>query len=157
MPKAYIAIDINTGRVAGHRAGSFFPETPEPNEIEVPLDGFDYNNYVFKKYDAQTQQFISDADTVRMLAEVAAQTTTQSLYITPLQFKQLFTLQERVAIKTLQQQDILVQEFNSILDDPNNLTFGLRSGDTQTYLDYLVTKQILNSARKQQVLDNIKP
>ena len=92
-----------------------------------------------------------------MLAEVAAQAATQSLYITPLQFKQLFTLQERVAIKTLQQQDILVQEFNSILDDPRNITFDLRSSDTQTYLDYLVTKQIINSARKQQVLDSIKP
>lgn len=157
MLKAFIVLDPSSSMVLGHRAGFLDNPTPGANEIEVPYEGFDYKQYEFKKYDAVKQQFISDDATNFASQAALSNTPTMPVFIFPIQFKQLFTLQERVAIKTLQQQDILVQEFNSILDDPRTAAIDLRSSDTQTYLDYLVTKQIINSARKQQVLDNIKP
>ena len=156
MQKAFIAVDPLTNRVLGHRAGFLDNPMPEPNEIEVPFEGFDFSQYIFKKYNVKTQQFISDSETTKLLAEIPL-ASTQITIISPTEFKQLFTLPERVAIKTLQAQDLLVQEFHATIDDPRFLAVDLNSGMVRYYLDHLVATNTITAERKTAVLANQQP
>lgn len=155
MQKAFVIIDPTFYTVTGHKAGSLHSSIPEPNEIEVPFENFNYNDYIFKKYNPQTKEFFSDSDTERLLSESISGTIT--VPISKLRFQQLFTLTERAAIRSLQTQDLLVQEFNNMLEDAYTQEINLLSTDVQQYLDYLISKNIINQERKQLILSNTTP
>ena len=73
--------------------------------------------------------------------------------VSPVQFKLLFTVAERVAIKT--SADQLVQDFFEIVNDPR-LTFvdlGLES--TQQALQYLASKSLIAKERPAQILAGV--
>ncbi len=73
--------------------------------------------------------------------------------VSPVQFKLLFTVTERVAIKA--SDDKLVQDFFEIVNDPR-LTFvdlGLES--TQQALQYLATKALIAPGRPAQILTGV--
>ena len=76
--------------------------------------------------------------------------------VSPIEFKMLFTMSERLAINPLKQTDEIIKDWFEILDDAR-LTFvdlGLKS--TQDGLSYLVTLGILTEDRKLQILRNEK-
>lgn len=76
--------------------------------------------------------------------------------VSPIEFKMLFTMSERLAINPLKQTDEIIKDWFEILDDAR-LTFvdlGLKS--TQDALNYLVTLGILTEDRKLQILRNEK-
>ena len=72
--------------------------------------------------------------------------------VSPVEFKLLFTPQERVAIKAARANDPVIDDFYDIVEDPR-LTFvdlGLQS--TQDALSYLVQQGLLTVERRQQIL-----
>lgn len=72
--------------------------------------------------------------------------------VSPVEFKLLFTPQERVAIKAARATDVAIDDFFDIVEDPR-LTFvdlGLQS--TQDALSYLVQQGLLTVERRQQIL-----
>ena len=76
--------------------------------------------------------------------------------VSPIEFKMLFTMSERLAINPLKQSDEIIKDWFEILDDAR-LTFvdlGLKS--TQDALSYLVTLEILTEDRRLQILRNEK-
>ena len=76
--------------------------------------------------------------------------------VSPIEFKMLFTMSERLAINPLKQSDEIIKDWFEVLDD-SRLTFvdlGLKS--TQDALNYLVTLGILTEDRKLQILRNEK-
>lgn len=72
--------------------------------------------------------------------------------VSPVEFKLLFTSQERVAIKAARATDPVIDDFYDIVEDPR-LTFvdlGLQS--TQDALDYMVSTNLLTEDRKIEIL-----
>jgi hypothetical protein len=157
--KAFIKLD-STNHVVSHRAGILQNPSPEQGEVEVPFSGFDFENYIFKLYNSNTGEFTVDSVTQSRLAQAAAAIAAAPkppLAIPTGDFKQLFTLAERSAIKTLAQQDFLVQEFLSTLDDPTVLTVDLNSSMVGDYLNHLVSTNTITAERKTAVLANQQP
>jgi hypothetical protein len=70
-PKAFIKLD-NTNHVVGYRAGILDNTNLEQNEVELPFVGFDFQNYIFKLYNATTNQFTTDNITQERIAQQAA-------------------------------------------------------------------------------------
>ena len=77
---------------------------------------------------------------------------TESLKVSPVEFKLLFTPQERVAIKAARASDPVIDDFFSIIEDPRltHVDLGLQS--TQDALGYLETKGVITDARRVQIL-----
>lgn len=77
---------------------------------------------------------------------------TESPKVSPVQFKLLFTATERVAIKTARDNDLVIDDFYDIVEDPR-LTFvdlGLQS--TKDAIGYLQSKQLLTAERAAEIL-----
>lgn len=75
--------------------------------------------------------------------------------VSPVEFKLLFTAQERVAIKAARATDPVIDDFYDVIEDPR-LTFvdlGLQS--TQDALAYLVSQNLLTQARADEVLSGV--
>ena len=72
--------------------------------------------------------------------------------VSPVEFKLLFTAQERVAIKAARASDPVIDDFLSIIEDPRltHVNLGLQS--TQDALGYLETKGVITDARRGQIL-----
>ena len=77
---------------------------------------------------------------------------TESPKVSPVEFKLLFTPQERVAIKAVRASDPVIDDFFSIVEDPRltHVNLGLQS--TQDALGYLETKGVITDARRVQIL-----
>ena len=75
--------------------------------------------------------------------------------ISPVQFKLLFTSEERVAIKSARTTDPVIDDFFDIIDDPRLSEVNLNLTSTIDALKYLVTKNLITEVRKNQILNNI--
>jgi hypothetical protein len=77
---------------------------------------------------------------------------TESPKVSPVEFKLLFTAQERVAIKAERGNDLMIDDFFEIVEDPRltHVNLGLKS--TQDALGYLETKGLITDARRVQIL-----
>ena len=77
---------------------------------------------------------------------------TESPKVSPVEFKLLFTAQERVAIKEARAADPVIDDFFEIVEDPRltHVNLGLQS--TQDALGYLETKGLITDARRVQIL-----
>ena len=77
---------------------------------------------------------------------------TESPKVSPVEFKLLFTPQERVAIKAARATDPVIDDFYDIVEDPRltHVDLGLQS--TQDALGYLETKGVITDARRVQIL-----
>ena len=73
--------------------------------------------------------------------------------VTPVQFKTLFTVNERVALRELRKTDPIVEEFMDIVDDPRCTVILLTAQGTQDGLAYLASKGILEEHRVQEILE----
>ena len=74
--------------------------------------------------------------------------------ISPVQFKLLFTSEERVAIKSARTTDPVIDDFFDIIDDPRLSEVNLKLTSTIDALKYLVTKNLITEERKNQILNN---
>lgn len=68
------------------------------------------------------------------------------------EFKQLFTPQERAAIKQAKNTDSLLQEYYEVLDDPSVTSIDLNLQSTKDLVTLLVTKNLLTQERANEVL-----
>lgn len=62
--------------------------------------------------------------------------------VSPVEFKLLWTSQERAAIKTLKDTDPIVDDFYEIIDDPRLTLVNLSLTSTQQAVDYLLAKLV---------------
>lgn len=82
--------------------------------------------------------------------------TVEYAKISPIEFKMLFTVSERLAINPLKQSDEIINDWFGILDDVRLTTVDLGLKSTQDALSHLVTLEILTEDRKLQILRNEK-
>lgn len=77
---------------------------------------------------------------------------TESPKVSPVQFKLLFTATERVAIKTARDNDLVIDDFYDIVEDPRltHVDLGLQS--TKDAIGYLQSKQLLTAERAAEIL-----
>lgn len=73
--------------------------------------------------------------------------------VSPVQFKLLFTVAERVAIKT--SDDPIVKDFFEIVNDPRLTFVDLALESTQQALAYLESKKLIGAGRPAQILTGI--
>lgn len=72
--------------------------------------------------------------------------------VSPVEFKLLFTAQERVAIKEARSTDVIVDDFFEIVEDPRLTHVNLELQSTKDALDYLVSKGLVTADRLTQIL-----
>ena len=72
--------------------------------------------------------------------------------VSPIEFKLLFTPQERVAIKVARQTDPVIDDFYDIVEDPRLTHVDLGLASTQSALDYLTAQGLLAEGRKAEIL-----
>ncbi len=82
--------------------------------------------------------------------------TVEYAKISPIEFKMLFTVSERLAINPLKQSDEIINDWFEILDDTRLTTVDLGLKSTQEALDYLVSLDVLTEDRKVEILNNTK-
>ena len=72
--------------------------------------------------------------------------------VSPVEFKLLFHSAERVAIKTARDNDLVIDDFFSIIEDPRltHVDLGLQS--TKDAIGYLQSKQLLTAERAAEIL-----
>ena len=77
---------------------------------------------------------------------------TESPKVSPVEFKLLFTPQERVAIKAARATDPAIDDFYDIVEDPRltHVDLGLQS--THGALSYMVSVGLLTEARRDEIL-----
>ena len=75
--------------------------------------------------------------------------------VSPVEFKLLFTPQERIAIRTAQATDPVIDDFMDIIEDPRLTVVDLGLGSTQSGIDYLISEGIVEAARKEEILSGV--
>lgn len=75
--------------------------------------------------------------------------------VSPVEFKLLFTAQERVAIKAARASDPIIDDFFEIAEDPRLTYVDLGLESTQAALSYLVTKELITEVRKADILAGV--
>jgi hypothetical protein len=71
------------------------------------------------------------------------------------EFKSLFTVQERIAIKT--STDPIIQDLWELIQDPRTLKVSLVSSATISALAYLESIELLGKDRKESIMEAIEP
>ena len=77
------------------------------------------------------------------VAEVAAALAE----VSPVEFKLLFTLEERIALRTARATDVVLQDFFDIAEDARLTSVELTLPSTIAALDYMVSKGFLTAER----------
>ena len=72
--------------------------------------------------------------------------------MTPIEFRLLFVSTERIAIKTAAKTDAIVEDFWSLINDPELTQVNVADAQIIEALDYLVTIAILTPARETTIL-----
>ncbi|MDO8908904.1 MAG: hypothetical protein Q7W55_10475 [Pseudohongiella sp.] len=72
--------------------------------------------------------------------------------VSPVEFKLLFTSQERVAIKAARATDPIVDDFFEIVEDPRLTFVDLNLQSTQNALSYLVQQSLITVERRAEIL-----
>lgn len=143
MKKAWIENNTVRDVCPGNPDELFHPDIAKFYDTDVPDDAENGDGWV-------SGQLVKPEPPA--LVEPPAPAPTTPLQVSPVQFKLLFTPQERVAIKAARASDPVIDDFFDIVEDPR-LTFvdlGLQS--TQDALSYLVQQGLLTVERRQQIL-----
>ncbi|QOJ19480.1 MAG: hypothetical protein HRU77_01470 [Gammaproteobacteria bacterium] len=75
--------------------------------------------------------------------------------VSVIEFKLLFTIEERVAINAARETNAVVQDFYALLDDQRTETVDLSLSAVQEMLNYLVDQSLLNPERRTQILSYV--
>ena len=132
-----VAVDV----VAGNPADFFHPSIavefgPVPGEVEP---GWQRNPD-------------TGAWSAPTLVDLQPEPTAEAPKVSPVEFKLLFSAQERVAIKAARATDPVIDDFFEIVEDPRltHVNLGLQS--TQDALAYLELKGLITDERRVQIL-----
>ena len=71
--------------------------------------------------------------------------------LTPLEYKMLFTVQERIAIKEAKVTDEILQDGFEILEDPRLTVVDLGLASNQDFIDYMVTLGLVTTERADEI------
>lgn len=91
-------------------------------------------------------------------AQLAADKPQQAASITsvaPIEFKMLFTVEERLKIKAARATDPVVEDIFSLLDDPRLTVVRLNIKETQDSVKYLAKKGLIAVERVGQILSGV--
>lgn len=72
--------------------------------------------------------------------------------VDPVNFKLLFTLNERAAINEARAKDAIINDFYSMIEDPRMTSIDLNLQSNKDFIDYLIKKQLINEDRKKEIL-----
>ena len=103
---------------------------------------------------AESGDSFSNGELTKQVVTVAQPTTAPVTYskVSPVEFKLLFTVQERVALKALRATNPIVDDFFSIVDDPRLSHVDLGLNSTQQALGYLAMLGAITEARVAEIL-----
>lgn len=124
----------------GNPAESYHPDIAALYDTEVPDEAQNGDSYVDGVWIAKP------------IPEYVAPTPAAPIppKVSPVEFKLLFTAQERVAIKT--SADAIVQDFFELVNDPRLTHVDLALQSTQAALAYLTALGILADGRAAQII-----
>lgn len=141
MKSARIVNEVAVDVVIGDPAKFFHPAVaaefvPVPDEVE--------NGW---HRDAGTGAWSAPAP-----VETGPEPTVEAPKVSPVEFKLLFTAQERVAMKDARATDPVIDDFFDIVEDPRltHVNLGLQS--TRDALAYLEAKDLITTTRRQEIL-----
>lgn len=75
--------------------------------------------------------------------------------ISPVEFKLLFTPQERIAIKAALSTDVIIDDLFTILDDPRLTVVNLNLDSNKDAVSYLQSKGLITAERKAEIMTGI--
>ena len=141
MKKARVINNVAVDVVVGDPAEFFHPNIATqfelvPDEVEAGW-----------RRDPQTGAWLAPEP-----VELQPETPTAFPKVSPVEFKLLFTAQERVAIKAERGNDPMIDDFFGIIEDPRLTYVDLGLQSTQDALGYLETKGFITYARRVQIL-----
>ena len=139
--QARIVDDVAVDVVSGDPAEMFHPDIaaqfePIPDNVETGW-----------RRDPQTDAWSAPAP-----VEPQPEPPAEASKVSPVEFKLLFSAQERVAIKAARATDPVIDDFFAIVEDPRltHVNLGLQS--TQDALAYLEAKGLITTDRRVQIL-----
>jgi hypothetical protein len=144
MKKAWIENGVIRDICPGDPNELYRPEVAELYSTDVPDDAENGDGWV------------DGALVKRPAPEPAPEPISQPVQrprVSPVEFKLLFTPQERVAIKLARAGDPVIDDFMEIVGDPRLTYVDLNLQSTQDALGYLAAKGILAGDRKAQILE----
>jgi hypothetical protein len=110
------------------------------------------------RYAVENDQFVdkfAGKPDEQVLAEIAAAVATEATLVfkevSPVEFKLLFTPQERIALRVARETDPVLQDFFDIAEDPRLTKVELTLESTVMALDYMVSKGLLSSERASKI------
>lgn len=143
MKNAWIENNIIRDIANGNPDELFHPDIAKLYDTEVPDDAANGDGWI----DGQlVKPVIPDPVPVEPPAPVPPK-------VSPVEFKLLFTAQERVAIKA--STDAIVQDFFSIVEDPRLTHVDLALKSTQDALSYLEALSLIAEGRKDEILTGV--
>lgn len=89
---------------------------------------------------------------VTVPAEAPPPVPAEAPKVSPVEFKLLFTAQERVAMKEARATDPLIDDFFDIVEDPRLTYVNLGLQSTHAALAYLEAQGLITEARRQEIL-----
>jgi len=105
------------------------------------------NNPVFMSgvWECGGQRFMDKTGTAYVPVAIPAK-------VSVIEFKLLFSNEERVAIANARSTNHLIDDFYALLDDPRTQNVDMSLPVVQAMLDYLIEQGFLSSGRKDQIL-----
>ena len=136
----------------GHISCVQLPEgVPEGDAIKELTDG---ESSLELRYAVEEGQFVNkfvgktDQEVLDSIANNAAVEQLQVVTeVSPVEFKLLFTPQERITLRTARATDFVLQDFFDIAEDPRLTKVELTLPSTVAALDHMVSKNLLTAER----------
>lgn len=102
------------------------------------------DDQIVDKYPGKTDEEVAALVAAQGIAADVAAAITE---ISPVEFKLLFTPEERIALRTARATDAILQDFFDIAEDPRLTKVELTLSSTIAALDYMVSKNLLTAER----------
>lgn len=129
----------------GRFCGTSDNEVPRSTPVSPPVESEDYNWNGIEWVYVPHVQIENIPPSVPVLQAA-------SMTVSPVEFKLLFTSQERVAIKAARESDPVIDDFYDIVEDPRltHVDLGLKS--TKDALAYMVVVGLIAAERQGEIL-----
>jgi hypothetical protein len=142
MKKAWIENNQVRDICQGNPVELYHPDVAKFYDVDVPDDAVNGDGWV-------------DGQLVKPVTPVPVEPPSPVVVppkVSPVEFKLLFTPQERVAIKAARANDPILDDFYDIVEDPRLTHVDLGLASTQAALDYLTAMGLIAAGRKDVIL-----
>ena len=72
--------------------------------------------------------------------------------MSPIEFKLMFTIQERLAIKTAAGTDPIIEDVLEIINDPRGKKVDMNISANREIIDYFISQGLVDASRKDDIL-----